>query len=710
MIAKHASLRKIAQAVRFWVVLAVAAGVLVGSRYPAAAAVTTTRLSGVDRIVTAIEVSRHAFPDGAPVVVLADANGFADALAAAPMAGAEGAPLLLNTSTTLHREVATELERLDPALVLVMGGTKAQSTTVISAVEAQGRQVIRLSGPDRFATAAAAAQRAVDRWLQAGDGEAGDEVIVALGRHPLGDNRAWPDALAAGVLAGLSHRPVLLVDRDQVPGATRDALRELGATRAIVVGGTAAITDATAQSLGVPFTRISGPSRYATGAALVDAAAAAGADVTDLTIVTGGGYADALGAVPSVLARGGVLLLVDGADLDGSPEARKWIEQHRDVTSLTIVGGSRAITAGTVTQVQSAIDGTGSLQLALEPVVAAQTALAIRGDHLGRLVFAERAGRVRVVVDGQPATLLDITAKVSTDGERGLLDLQLHPDYASNRRFFVHYSDTNGDTVLSEFKADQAGTGTVGGESILYTTAQPASNHNGGGLDFLPDGTLVLALGDGGGSNDRYGNGQNLSTPLGSLLRFDVSTPGTARVPADNPYVGRAGNDWIWASGLRNPFRITVDDLTGILYVADVGQGDWEEVNAVAWSTPGLDYGWSTVEGPDCFPIGTTGCNRAGLTDPVTYYDHANGRCSITGGVVHRGAIGQLRGHYFYGDFCSGQVFSFRLADGEVTEQHEWTDDLAGDQVFRGSLFAFGSINGETYVANGSQIHRIVAR
>lgn len=683
-------------------ILGMVASLLIAIASPADAA-TFTREAGNDRIQTAIEVSRAAFPGGADVAILADAGGFADALASAPLAGAEGAPVLLNTPAGLDDRVEDEIDRLDPDTVIVMGGERVQSPAVVTALEAQGREVVRLGGDSRWATAALAADRAVDRWVAQGANDAGVEVVIALGDHPGGPSRSWPDALAAGVLAGRTNRPLLLVHRDVVPQETKDAIIELGAERAIVVGGIGAIPNATANDLGVPFSRIAGDNRYDTGARLADAAVLAGADPGDLWVVTGEDFPDALGAVPAVLETGGVLLLVNGQTLDGSPDARNWIEDE-DIDTVTVVGGESVVTPNTVEQIRAAIDGTAEVRLGLREVASANTALGIRFDDRNRLVVAERNGRVVVHTGSGPVTLLDIRNQVSTSGERGLLDLQFHPDFATNRRFFVHYSGTNGDTVLSEWTADAAGTGIVGGESQLYRTGQPASNHNGGGLQFIPDGTLLLALGDGGGADDTFGNGENVNTPLGSLLRFDVSTPGQASAPSDNPYVGRTGDDFIWAYGLRNPFRITYDAGSGLLITADVGQNTWEEINAVPWNRANVNYGWSTKEGPDCFR--TPVCDESGRTDPIAWYSHNQGRCSITGGHVHRGGIPGLDGHYFYGDFCNGQIFSFEVnADGSRGE----IVDRTGELGFSGNPFTFGIDNdGDVYVANSDRIFKIV--
>ncbi len=677
---------------------------------PASADHGVARWSGPDRVETALEVSRQAFA-AAPVVVLANQSAFADALAAGPMAGALGAPVLLSPGDRLLPSVAAELDRLGPDVVLLMGGRAALSADLEAAIRAEGFTVERISGPNRYATAAAAAVTAVEAWIEGGDGAAGRRVVVALGNH-VDASRAWPDALAAGVAAGLGHEPLLLIEPARVPIETRDAIVDLGATSAVVVGGRAAISDEVADMLGIPWTRVSGPDRYATAVKLAQRAIANGASSSSLTVVTGRAFPDALGAVPAAIASGSALLLVDGQDLGRSAASKDWLTSLRGtVTDVTVVGGRSAVSDLVLDQIANAVDGPQALDLALQWVVDANTALALRSDasEPDILYIAERAGRVlRVDVSGtnpSTSTFLDIRSLVSTSGERGLLDLVLHPQFASNGRFYVHYSAaSDGRTTLAEYRrspsdpkvADAAG-------AVLYEVQQPANNHNGGGMAFLLDGTLLLALGDGGGSNDVFGTGQDPNSALGSLLRFEVPSFGVARAPADNPYVDGPGVDEIWARGLRNPYRISVDGPSGTLWIGDVGQDRFEEVNAVAWNAGNVDYGWSTMEGPDCFR--GTSCDRTGLTLPVHSYAHGQGGiCSVTGGYVHRGSIAGLRGHYVFGDFCSGDIWSLRLSGGKAVDVRSWP------QLDAGLVFSFGAdARGETYVMGSGSVWRIVA-
>lgn len=291
------------------------------------------------------------------------------------------------------------------------------------------------------------------------------------------------------------------------------------------------------------------------------------------------------------------------------------------------------------------------------------------GDGSQRLFIVEQRGTVqRLAQDGSLALWLDLRDRTVARGERGLLGLAFHPDFAQNGRLFTHYSDRSGNTVLSEWRVSTAGGAPdPGSEQVLYTLAQPYGNHNGGDLAFGPDGMLYLAMGDGGSSGDPLNAGQDLSTPLGALLRFDVDRfgPGAITIPSDNPFVGTAGAaPEIWAYGLRNPWRIHFDVRSGDLWIADVGQNAVEEVNwQSASSRGGENYGWRVVEGDRCYNPSRQ-CATDGFTPPVITYTHASGwGRSISGGVVPYGdAAPSLRGHYLFGDFVSGRVF---LGEGD---------------------------------------------
>ena len=301
------------------------------------------------------------------------------------------------------------------------------------------------------------------------------------------------------------------------------------------------------------------------------------------------------------------------------------------------------------------------------------------GDGSGRLFVIEKEGRIRIVTDGQlsPDPFLDISAIVnSRANERGLLGLAFHPNYASNGRFFVFYTDGRGATVVAEYRvSSDPNRADPASAQVLLTQTQPFANHNGGMLAFGSDGMLYVALGDGGSAGDPQGNGQRQDTLLGKLLRLDVGEPGVYRVPPDNPFVGVSGaRAEIWAYGLRNPWRFSFDRATGDLYIADVGQNSFEEIDFAAASSPGGEnYGWKVMEGLSCFQPGPD-CDSPRFTPPIAVYGRDEG-CSVTGGYVYRGAAHPaLVGAYVFGDYCSGLVWTLRRdADGawRMTPQGE---------------------------------------
>jgi glucose/arabinose dehydrogenase len=319
----------------------------------------------------------------------------------------------------------------------------------------------------------------------------------------------------------------------------------------------------------------------------------------------------------------------------------------------------------------------------------------------------EQAGRIRVIRNGQldPQPYLDISNKVGSSGnEQGLLGIAFHPDFAANGYFYVNYTDVNGNTVIARFHAgpDPAPADPASETQILFAI-QPYPNHNGGGLAFGPDGMLYVALGDGGLANDPFGSGQSLDTLLGKVLRLDMSQEPYA-IPPDNPFVSGGGLPEIWAYGLRNPWRITFDSLTGDFYIADVGQGEWEEVNFQEAGIPGgLNYGWDYLEGFHSFE--GTPPDDAALVDPVTEYNHGSG-CSVSGGYVYRGeSLGAWQGVYLFGDYCTGLVWGLlRAGDGS------WQKELLFQTGLNISSFGTDEA-GEIYLLdlNGG-IYRLEAR
>ncbi len=307
------------------------------------------------------------------------------------------------------------------------------------------------------------------------------------------------------------------------------------------------------------------------------------------------------------------------------------------------------------------------------------------GDE--RLFILEKGGAIRVVKGGTllSAPFLDLAGQLATRREEGLLGLAFPSDYASSGRFFVHYTHVSGEIRVSQFRVsadpDRADPAS---ESVVLTVDHPGVSHNGGQISFGPDGFLYIAVGDGGSrdGNDR-GRGQSLGDLLGNILRIDVSSGLPYGVPPDNPFVATAGaRPEVWSYGLRNPWRFSFDRATGDLYIADVGEKRWEEVNVSTASEGagrGINYGWSHMEGPDCMQ--GEECDRTGLELPLLAYDHDSG-CSITGGHVYRGSrIPALQGHYLYADFCEGWVRSFRLEGGVAVGDREWPTLRSESQV-----------------------------
>lgn len=333
-----------------------------------------------------------------------------------------------------------------------------------------------------------------------------------------------------------------------------------------------------------------------------------------------------------------------------------------------------------------------------------------------RLFVVEQGGTIRVIRDGAllPTAFLDITSLVLFDGgERGLLSMAFHPNYANNGQFFVYYTDRpSGRIQVARYgvtSPDLADASSA--QPILTIDHAGFANHYGGLLLFGPDGFLYIGTGDGGGTGDPSGNAQNTGSLLGKILRIDVNGTLPYTVPATNPFVGLPpAREEIWAYGLRNAWRFSFDRLTGDLYIADVGQNAREEIDfQAATSVGGENYGWNRMEGSICYPTTITVCDQTGLVLPIfDYVTYSEGTCSITGGYVYRGTrLPLLRGHYFYGDYCSGYVRSFRYTNGAVTELHDYT--LEFGLTPPPLITSFGEdAAGELYiVARGGDVYRI---
>jgi glucose/arabinose dehydrogenase len=308
-------------------------------------------------------------------------------------------------------------------------------------------------------------------------------------------------------------------------------------------------------------------------------------------------------------------------------------------------------------------------------------------DGSGRLFIIEKNGKIRVFEKGQllDAPFLDITDRVNEGGnEMGLLGLAFHPDFENNGFFYVNYTGAGGHTRISRFQAS-GNSADKNSETVMLLVEQPFQNHNGGALAFGPDGYLYVALGDGGKAGDPFKNGQNTASLLGKILRLDVNSGNPYSIPADNPF----GTE-VWAYGLRNPWRISFDRLTGDLWIGDVGQNEWEEVDylPVSWGA-GANFGWSVMEGSHAYDSEP----QSGMLLPAAEYSHAEGGCSVTGGYVYSGAMPEWNGIYLYGDYCSGKVWALILVNGQ------WQSQVMFETG--GTITTFGQDeSGEIYLAS----------
>jgi glucose/arabinose dehydrogenase len=345
--------------------------------------------------------------------------------------------------------------------------------------------------------------------------------------------------------------------------------------------------------------------------------------------------------------------------------------------------------------VSCASAGTARTKLALRPVVSGLSSplyVASIPSQPSKLYVVEQTGMIKVLAGGKlrAAPFLDIRNKVTSGGERGLLSVAFHPNYKSNHKFYVDYTDTNGDTRVIEYKSD----GNVALRALrqLLFVKQPYPNHNGGQLQFGPDGWLYVGMGDGGSGGDPQNRAQNLKSNLGKLLKINVNSK--------KPNVQIAGY------GLRNPWRFSFDSATSDLYIADVGQNAWEEVDYTPKDSPGLEnYGWRVYEGTHVYSPGEKPNPVGHLVMPVAEYSHDGGNCSITGGYVYRGSqIASLQGRYVYGDFCSGKIWSLVIQGGKAADVRPEAINVKNLSSFgldaHGELYAV-SLDGTVYAVTG---------
>jgi glucose/arabinose dehydrogenase len=354
--------------------------------------------------------------------------------------------------------------------------------------------------------------------------------------------------------------------------------------------------------------------------------------------------------------------------------------------------------------------GTLALQLVSNQLNSPIFVTASPGDT-ARLFVVEQGGRIRVVRHDTllSTPFLNLAGRLSVGGERGLLGLAFHPGYAGNGRFYVYFTTPLGDIRIARYvvSANPDIADSTSGDTVLTVAHRSESNHNGGMLAFGPDGKLYAGLGDGGGGGDPFGNGQNRKTLLGKILRLDVDAASPYAIPPTNPFVGDTGaRGEVWLYGLRNPWRFSFDRLTGDLYVGDVGQNAWEEVDVLAAGAPGGgNYGWNEMEGSHCYAAAS--CPVPGLVLPVLEYGHGEG-CAVTGGYVARDStVPDLLGLYLYGDYCDGWVRSFRYVGGQATDPHVWPA-----LAVNGGLSSFGEdARGAVYITTLSgALYRIVAQ
>ena len=650
----------------------------------------------LDPVIGAVQLSTAAHADGmASHAVIGRDDVFVDNLAATALVGRFGT-LLLTTGGADAQPRQEMLEELQRALgpgrcevggapqVYLAGGDAAVSTAVEQAVAELGYCMRRLDGATRIDTAVAVADAV---------GDQSDTVVLVR-------DDDWADSAAIGSWAALTNSRILITPTDALDARTADALRRHAPTEILLLGGEAALSSAVEQAAAeiAPVRRIAGPARDATAVAIAEEVW--GDDAGD-GVAAGNGYAGTswaylFAAAPLAGEQSRPILYADDNGLTAA--SASWVQGER-ATVLAVGPAVPPDAAPGPTPEPPTGPDLAAADVALETVGSFAAPLTLRPrPDTGELWVGERAGVIRTVGAAQPRTVLDISSTVGTGGEGGLLGFDFSAD---GQTLYVSSTNRAGDSVIDAFA--------ITGDSVdlasrreLIRVDQPASNHNGGDLHLGPDGYLWWSLGDGGGSNDDFDNGQDPFTLLGSLVRIAPTADGYD-IPPDNPFAdGQGGAPEVWAYGLRNPYRFSFDDATGDLYIGDVGQGAVEEIDWLAAGTgAGSNFGWPVFEGTQAGPGGGS---APGHVPPVFEYPRSGGNCSVTGGVVYRGtAIPELAGAYVFADFCRGDVRAILVQDGDVTQIADLGIDID-------SPVGFGvDHSGEVYVLGiGGTVAKVV--
>ncbi len=627
-----------------------------------------------DPVVSAIELNqaRTAGPDGEQLtstIVLGRSDVFADNLAATALAGPDGAVLFTDggPQASLRGEVIQEIERTMPPFdcadggagtIFLAGGVNAVS----QAVEDELRQfpycVERLDGPSRVETAVAIAERISDP---------SDTVLLARS-----DNFA--DAGSIGSFAATTRSRILVTPTDQLHPAVAAALQEMAPAEIVLLGGDQALSDTVLQQAEefAPTRRVSGPTRDTTAVAF--ARELWGTDLAERGsgVALADGFADddwtrLFAGAAYAAQRGMPILYTNEGEI--TPGTAEYLSAEQPYP-VVVFGAAPASDVAL-----------SDVRIGLETVVSVNQPLMVKPrPGTDELWIIERRGSIQALGPDGLREVLDISSTVSANGERGLLGLAFSPD---GDTLYTSSTDNAGDSVLDEFQITD-GVADVSTRREIIEVDQPASNHNGGDLVWGPDDYLYWALGDGGASDDRFGNGQNTGTLLGGIVRLDVTGAQPYTVPPDNPFVDGGGAPELWAYGLRNPWRIAFDPETDDFYIGDVGQDRIEEIDFVPAGTGGgRNYGWPVFEGSRPF----AGSSLADHTPPILEESHAQGNCSITGGVVYRGNdIPELDGVYLYSDICRSSIRGLIVGDdGTVIDQADLDVRVSG-----GSPVGFG--------------------